>query len=205
MVMQAEHIPVHLGAMPDAVAAVLGEDHRPGDVWLLNDPYRGGTHLPDITAVSPLFLGDRPAGFAAARAHHADVGGEVPGSMPARSTRLDQEGVVIPPTRIAQGWEMDDAVAREACFRHARPAPARGRPARAAGGQPARRHGVWSSSPNATERPLLADAMAEVLDYAERRTRRAIATIPDGTYRATDVLEDDGRRRSRETCSCAAR
>src|SRR5687767_8077890 len=108
MVMQAEHIPVHLGAMPDAVAAVVGADHGPGDVWLLNDPYRGGTHLPDITAVSPLFLDGQLAGFAAARAHHADVGGEVPGSMPARSTRLDQEGVVIPPTLIARDWEMDD-------------------------------------------------------------------------------------------------
>ena len=124
MVMQAEHIPVHLGAMPDAVAAVLGEEHQPGDVWILNDPYRGGTHLPDITAVSPLFLGDRLAGFAAARAHHADVGGKVPGSMPARSTRLDQEGVVIPPTRIAQGWEMDDRLLGDMIARDARAAPA---------------------------------------------------------------------------------
>src|SRR6185436_6586571 len=67
MVMQAEHIPVHLGAMPDAVAAVLGEEHGPGDAWILNDPYRGGTHLPDITVVSPLFVGARQVGFAATR------------------------------------------------------------------------------------------------------------------------------------------
>ena len=86
MVMQAEHIPVHLGAMPDAVAAVVEHDPGPGDVWILNDPYRGGTHLPDITAVSPVFVGSRRLGFAASRAHHADVGGEVPGSMPADST-----------------------------------------------------------------------------------------------------------------------
>ena len=197
MVMQAEHIPVHLGAMPDAVAAVLGEDHRPGDVWLLNDPYRGGTHLPDITAVSPLFLGHRPAGFAAARAHHADVGGDVPGSMPARSTRLDQEGVVIPPTRIAQGWEMDDRLLgrlvsgmrgprqREADLRAQLAA---NRLAARRLEQLAERHGE----------AVLADAMAEVLDYAERRTRRAIATIPDGTYAATDVLEDDGRDEPRD-------
>ena len=75
MVMQAEHIPVHLGAMPSAVAAVLDEDHADGDAWILNDPYRGGTHLPDITAISPVFAGGELVGFAASRAHHADVGG----------------------------------------------------------------------------------------------------------------------------------
>ena len=115
MVMQAEHIPVHLGAMPAAVAAVLGEDHEPGVAWVLNDPYKGGTHLPDITVITPVFAarGARPRpsgrpgrraraahellGFAASRAHHADVGGRVPGSMPADSRTLDEEGVVIAP------------------------------------------------------------------------------------------------------------
>src|SRR5918911_2384136 len=103
MVMQAEHIPVHLGAMPSAVAAVLREDHRPGDAWILNDPYRGGTHLPDITLVSPVFVGDELVGFAASRAHHADVGGKLPGSMPADSRTLDEEGVVIAPSRLDAG------------------------------------------------------------------------------------------------------
>src|SRR5882762_10409103 len=102
MVMQAEHIPVHLGAMPSAVEAVLGEEHTPGDAWILNDPYRGGTHLPDITVISPLFHEGEPAGFAASRAHHADVGAPEPGSMPADSRSLDDEGVVIPPTRLDQ-------------------------------------------------------------------------------------------------------
>src|SRR4051794_29096679 len=88
MVMQAEHIPVHLGAMPDAVAAVRGFEQRPGDAWILNAPYRGGTHLPDITLVSPLFEDDELLAFAASRAHHADVGGSTPGSMPARSRTL---------------------------------------------------------------------------------------------------------------------
>src|ERR687889_175405 len=105
MVMQAEHIPVHLGAMPAAVAAVLGEDHEPGDAWILNDPYRGGTHLPDITVISPVFAGREHVGFAASRAHHADVGGRIPGSMPADSTTLDEEGVVIEPRRLD-----DDAI-----------------------------------------------------------------------------------------------
>src|ERR1051325_4065769 len=95
MVVQAEHIPVHLGAMPDAVAAVMRCDPAPGDVFILNDPYTGGTHLPDITLVSRTALG-----FAASRAHHADVGGSEPGSMSATSTTLADGGVVIPPTRL---------------------------------------------------------------------------------------------------------
>ena len=98
LVMQAEHIPVHLGSMPDAVAAVLAEQHEPGLAWILNDPYRGGTHLPDITLVSPVFGAGELLGFAASRAHHADVGGPTPGGMPAFSTTLQEEGVVIPPT-----------------------------------------------------------------------------------------------------------
>src|SRR3954452_24922460 len=99
VVMQAEHIPVHLGSMPDAVAAVLDREQRPGHTWILNDPYRGGTHLPDITLVSPFFAEGDLLGFAANRAHHADVGGPTPGSMPAFSHELGEEGVVIPPTR----------------------------------------------------------------------------------------------------------
>src|ERR1700754_1713356 len=99
LVMQAEHIPVHLGSMPDAVAAVLGEEHEPGVAWILNDPYRGGTHLPDVTLISPVFVDDQLFGFAASRAHHADIGGPTPGGMPAFSRTLEDEGVVIPPTR----------------------------------------------------------------------------------------------------------
>ena len=95
MISQAEHIPVHLGAMPDAVAAVIEQRPRRDDVWILNDPYQGGTHLPDITLVSRTDVG-----FAVTRAHHADVGGREPGSMPSDSRTLDEEGVVIPPTRL---------------------------------------------------------------------------------------------------------
>src|SRR5215813_4937335 len=95
MIAQAEHIPVHLGAMPDAVAAVMLRDPDPDDVFVLNDPFAGGTHLPDITLVSRTEVG-----FAVSRAHHADVGGAEPGSMPAGSRTLADEGVVIPPTRL---------------------------------------------------------------------------------------------------------
>src|SRR5687768_1351274 len=97
MVMQAEHIPVHLGAMPAAVRAVVGEEHREGVAWILNDPFAGGTHLPDITVITPVFAEGTLIGFAASRAHHADVGGRIPGSMPADSTTIEEEGVVIGP------------------------------------------------------------------------------------------------------------
>ena len=95
MIAQAEHIPVHLGAMPDAVAAVRARDPEPGETWILNDPFTGGTHLPDVTLVSRV-----PLGFAVSRAHHADVGGMEPASLPAASRELLQEGLVLPPVRL---------------------------------------------------------------------------------------------------------
>src|SRR5205814_2225507 len=98
----------HLGAMPLAVAAVINDEQRPGDAWILNDPYRGGTHLPDITLISAIFTGGELAGFAASRAHHADVGGKLPGSMPADSHTLEEEGVVIPPTRLVAEGRLDE-------------------------------------------------------------------------------------------------
>src|SRR5437879_5865041 len=101
MIAQAEHIPVHLGAMPDAVAAVMEHDPAPGDVWAINDPFSGGTHLPDITLVSRTAVG-----YAVTPAHPDDVGGREPGSLPADSHTLSEEGVVIPPTRLD-----DDVVA----------------------------------------------------------------------------------------------
>ncbi|MCW3033205.1 MAG: hypothetical protein JWM60_1550, partial [Solirubrobacterales bacterium] len=102
MVMQAEHIPVHLGAMPASVRAVLGERHEPDVSWILNDPFAGGTHLPDITVITPVFHERELIGFAASRAHHADVGGRRPGSMPADSETLEEEGVVISPRPLTE-------------------------------------------------------------------------------------------------------
>src|SRR5256885_1449062 len=115
MIAQAEHIPVHLGALPDAVAAVREHDPGPDDVFILNDPYAGGTHLPDITLVSRTAVG-----FAATRAHHADVGAAEPGSLPAGSRRLDEERVVIPPTRL------DEATLEELTARMRNPGERRG-------------------------------------------------------------------------------
>jgi N-methylhydantoinase B len=191
MVMQAEHIPVHLGAMPAAVAAVLDEEHAPGDAWILNDPYRGGTHLPDITVISPVFVGDELAGFSASRAHHADVGGRVPGSMPADSKTLEEEGVVIPPTRLAREGELDRDLLRglteqmrgpkqrEADLR-AQLAANRAGAARVV--ELAERHGL----------EMVRESMNETLDYAERRTRAAIEQLEDGEREADDVLEAAG-------------
>jgi N-methylhydantoinase B len=182
MVMQAEHIPVHLGAMPAAVAAVLDEDHRPDDAWILNDPYRGGTHLPDITVISPLFHDGTLAGFAASRAHHADVGAKEPGSMPADSRTLDDEGVVIAPTRLTGD------VLEELAERMRNPAQRRAdlRAQLAAGRAGAERVGALIDR---FGHDVVRAGMRETLDYAERRTRARLADLEDGTREARDVLE----------------
>ena len=185
MVMQAEHIPVHLGAMPASVAAVLGQTHAPGRSWVLNNPYRGGTHLPDITVITPVFApGDEvePIAFVANRAHHADVGGPTPGSMPADSTRLADEGVVIEP-RV-----LDDDAIDELSERMRRPEQRRAdlRAQLAAG-----RAGV-NRLLELHERvgtDALREAFDEVLDYAERRTRACLGEMDDGERTASDVLE----------------
>ncbi|HXR60008.1 MAG TPA: hydantoinase B/oxoprolinase family protein [Solirubrobacterales bacterium] len=184
LVMQAEHIPVHLGSMPDAVAAVLGEDQSPGRSWILNDPYRGGTHLPDITVVSPVFAAAELLGFAASRAHHADVGGPTPGGMPAFSRTLEEEGVVIPPTPV------DEATLHRLASQMRSP---RQRLADLRAQQAANRVGERRLE-ELRERlgtQALRAGMAEILAYTERRTRAALAELPDGSYRAEDVLEAD--------------
>ncbi len=182
MIMQAEHIPVHLGSMPASVAAVLGERHAPGISWILNDPFRGGTHLPDITVVTPVFAGGSPIGFAASRAHHADVGGRVPGSMPADSHTLAEEGVVISP-RV-----LDDAAIDELVAQMRQPAERRAdlRAQLAAN----RVGGVrLAALAERLGRERLREATDAVLDYAERRTRACIAALDERELHAEDVLE----------------
>jgi N-methylhydantoinase B len=191
LVMQAEHIPVHLGSMPDAVAAVLEEEQRPGEAWILNDPYRGGTHLPDITLIAPVFVRDSLTGFAACRAHHADVGGPTPGSMPAGSTALEQEGVVIPPTRADP--ETHGKLTSQMRFPRQRLADLRAQAA-------ANRTGALRLAELAQHHGLehLCSGMEEILAYAERRTRTALAELPDGAYTAEDVLENDAKGEPRD-------
>ncbi|MCL2768587.1 MAG: hydantoinase B/oxoprolinase family protein [Solirubrobacterales bacterium] len=184
MVMQAEHIPVHLGSMPDAVAAVLGERHARGRAWILNDPFAGGTHLPDITVITPIFAGERGEllGFAASRAHHADVGGRIPGSMPADSTRLEEEGVVISPRPLTE------RALRELVARMRQPEERRAdlRAQLAANRIGARRLEQLGARLG-VER--LHEGTAAVLDYAERRTRASLVALGGGERRAEDVLE----------------
>ncbi|HUO70741.1 MAG TPA: hydantoinase B/oxoprolinase family protein [Solirubrobacteraceae bacterium] len=182
MVMQAEHIPVHLGAMPAAVAAVIGENHAPGRSWILNDPYRGGTHLPDITVITPVFARDRLIAFAANRAHHADVGGPTPGSMPADSRTLADEGVVIAP-RV-----LDERAIAECSAQMRQPDQRRAdlRAQLAAGRVGVRR---LQELCERVGPQTLAAAFGEVLGYAERRTRACLRDLPDGRRTASDVLE----------------
>ena len=177
MIAQAEHIPVHLGAMPDAVAVVMRRDPSPEDVFVLNDPYAGGTHLPDVTLVTRTELG-----FAVTRAHHADVGGREPGSMPADSRELAEEGVVIPPTRL------DDELLEHLLAQMRNPDERRGdlRAQLAAHHLAARRVAELAARHG---RDRVAAAMDELHGYSERRVRAGIAALPDGRFEATDVLE----------------
>jgi N-methylhydantoinase B len=185
MIMQAEHIPVHLGAMPAAVAAVLGEPHSPGVSWVLNDPFAGGTHLPDITVITPVFAGaggDRLLGFAASRAHHADVGARVAGSMPADSRSLQEEGVVIAPRPLTE------AAINELAARMRQPDERRAdlRAQQAANRTGALRLGALAERLGPDR---LRDATDAVLDYSERRTRACLGALADGVRDSEDVLE----------------
>jgi N-methylhydantoinase B len=180
MVTQAEHIPVHLGAMPEAVAAVRAHDPAPGEPWILNDPYSGGTHLPDLTIVSRTELG-----FAVSRAHHADVGGSEPGSLPAGSATLDEEGVVIPPTRL------DDAAVERLVGRMRNPDERRG-DLRAQLAAHHLAHGRVEELCARRGRERVAAAMDELLAYSERVIRASLAELPDGRFEGSDALEIPG-------------
>jgi N-methylhydantoinase B len=177
MITQAEHIPVHLGAMPEAVAAVLAREPAPDEAWILNDPYAGGTHLPDLTIVTRTELG-----YAVTRAHHADVGGSEPGSLPPESRTLDEEGVVVPPMRL------DDAALESLVARMRNPDERRGdlraqlaahRLAESRVSELCARRG----------RSLVLAAMDELFAYSERIVRAAIRELPDGRFEGEDALE----------------
>ena len=188
MVMQAVHIPVHLGAMPAAVSAVLGERQAPGVSWILNDPFAGGTHLPDITVITPVYECGTLLGFAASRAHHADVGGRVPGSMPADSHSLDEEGVVISPRRLDGSSPEGERTIEELIARMRQPRERRAdlRAQLAANRIGAQRLSELAARVGAAR---LREATDAVLDYSERRTRACLAALPDTTMHAEDVLE----------------
>jgi len=177
MIAQAEHIPVHLGAMPDAVAAVIQLSLEPGEVAILNDPYTGGTHLPDVTLVSRTALG-----FAVSRAHHADVGGIEPASLPAFSRTLEEEGVILPPQLLT------DAVLEQFVEATRQPEERRGDlRAQLAAHRLAERRLEELCERRGRDR--VAAAMEELYAYSERMVRAALAELPDGRGEAEDVVE----------------
>ncbi|MBM3311362.1 MAG: hydantoinase B/oxoprolinase family protein, partial [Candidatus Aminicenantes bacterium] len=188
---QGSHIPVHLGAMPLSVqAATASLDFEEGDLALVNDPYRGGTHLPDITAIAPVFFGGRLRFFVANRAHHSDVGGMTPGSMPL-ATEIFQEGLILPPLKLARRGRLDDDILRMILANVRTPEERRGdllaqiaacEKGRARIGEAVEKFGLHR-----------VDRYASLIqDYTEAFLRQTIRGIPDGDYAAADFLDDDG-------------
>ncbi len=188
---QGSYIPVHLGAMPLSVQAALAAvAFEPGDLVVLNDPYRGGTHLPDITCVTPVYFGRAPSFFVGNRAHHADVGGMTPGSMPL-ATELFQEGLIIPPLKLVRRGRLNEEVL-DLILSNVR--------------TPDERRGDLLAQVAANEvgvrrlRDVIAryglkktlDYAGLIQDYAEMFLRETIRAIPDGTYAFADHLDDDG-------------
>ena len=198
MVAQAAHIPVHLGSMPLSVlAAIEHADMGPGDMIALNDPYRGGTHLPDITLVAPVFsegtekaAKEGPVFFVANRAHHADVGGMSPGSMPI-ATSVIQEGIRIPPVKLIRGGELNRDLWDLILSNVRTPEERRGdiEAQLAANRIGERRLQEMVAKYGTVE---ISAYMAELRAYASRRVRARLREIPDGRYVHTDVLDNDG-------------
>jgi N-methylhydantoinase B len=193
MCAQAEHIPVHLGAMPESIRAALNRfpDLEEGDSVLVNDPFAGGTHLNDLTLVSPIFEGTVLLGYAANRAHHADVAGKTPGSMPGDSTDVFQEGLRIPPVLAWRRGEVVSQVLDIVVANSRAPAERRG-DLRAQAGANALGASRLRSLAAKIGRQGLADAMEELISYSERATRADIAALPDGEWSFEDVLDSDG-------------
>ena len=193
MLAQAEHIPVHLGAMPLTVEFALRQfdDLQDGDQIVVNDPYHGGSHLPDITLIRPIFYDAELVGYAVNRAHHADVGGMTPGSMPGNSTEIFQEGLIIPPCKLlTHGKENADVF--EIIKANTRTPVERAGDIRA---QIATNNlGAMRMTEHIQKYSLntYTEFAASIINYSEKRMRGAIAKIPDGTYTAEDNMDDDG-------------
>lgn len=199
LIAQAEHIPVHLGAMPASVQAAIARftDFAPGDIIILNDPYLGGTHLPDITLVTPVFIaadpdghGDELFGFVASRAHHADIGGMSPGSMP-MSRELFQEGVIIPPLKLAKGGVVNEEML-ELFYRNVRtPWEWRGdmdaQMAASRIGEQRLQEIIARYGSNVTQ--IHVDALCS---YSAHLSSLALSALPDREVEFTDYLDDDG-------------
>ncbi|ELZ81026.1 5-oxoprolinase [Haloferax elongans ATCC BAA-1513] len=195
LISQAENMPVHLGAMPFSVAAAIDryppETLEEGDAIILNDPFRGGAHLPDLTLVTPIFVDGDIVAYAANRAHHADIGGARAGSVAADSTEIYQEGLRIPPVKLFAGGEVNEPVMEMILSNVRTPDERRGDlRAQEAANQTGKRRFTELVEKYGVE--TLTEALAEIKDYSERRMRSEIESLPDGTYSFEDVLDDDG-------------
>jgi N-methylhydantoinase B len=193
MIAQAAHIPVHLGSMPASVEYALGEfqNLQPGDVIILNDPYHGGTHLPDITMVSPVFVDDAIRFFVASRAHHADVGGMSPGSLPL-STELYQEGVIIPPIKLIDGGQRNEGVLALITANSRAPEERLGDLEAQLAAQRVGERRLLALVERHGE-PHVTEHAGALLDYSRRLTEAVITAVPDGIYTFEDALEGDGQ------------
>ena len=207
MIAQAAHIPVHLGSMPLSVEAAVQEYRpsggsatlqaglSPGDLVLLNDPFKGGTHLPDITLVTPVFIPDehqidKLIGFVASRAHHADVGGMTAGSMPI-AREIFQEGLILPPVKLYKKGILDQDILKILLANVRTPVERQGDiMAQVAANQRGASRLIELISRYGKDEVNL--YMHELLAYSERMTRALIKGLPDGIYSSTDYLDDDG-------------
>jgi N-methylhydantoinase B len=188
---QAAHIPVHLGSMAYAMGGIVGRIRwSPGDMIIVNDPFLGGTHLPDVTLIAPLFVEGALTAFVANRAHHADIGSDTPGSMPV-SRCIDEEGLVIPPTRLMHGGVVDDQRLKGIINATRNPQGSYGDLSAQIS---ANRCGLsrLGELVSAMSRTAFRDSLTAVNDYAERLALGALREIPDGTYTFCDYLDDDG-------------
>ncbi len=191
VIAQGDHMPVHLGSMPMAVAAALAEiDFAPGDVVAVNDPFAGGTHLPDVTLVTPVVKGKRILFYVANRAHHADIGGATPGSM-GLATDIYGEGIRIPPIRIVRGGVVDSDIMRLLLANVRGNVERRGDFDAQIGSLKTGTTRLLEIVERRGEREATEYA-AQLIDYSARLMRHTIASIPDGVYEAEDALDDDG-------------
>jgi len=189
---QAAHIPVHLGSMAYAMADLVQcRDWLPGDMVVLNDPFQGGTHLPDVTLIAPVFVDQQCAGFVANRAHHADIGAESPGSMPI-GNHLEQEGLLIEPTVLVRGGIVQSGVLDWISGATHNTAITRGDFSAQIS---ANRSGVKRIQELIAAMGIGAwlNGLNLLNDYAERMARAALDELPDGSYQFEDVMDDDGQ------------
>jgi len=188
---QAAHIPVHLGSMAYAMRGIVESvDWQDGDMVILNDPYMGGTHLPDVTVIAPVYIKNKVLGFVANRAHHADIGAEQPGSMPL-STSLQQEGLVIEPLKLVERGVINEAQLNRLMASMRNPAESKGDfSAQIAANRRGRNRLVELIEQMGTKQYV--NALAALNDYAEQLAISCFNEIPDGEYTFSDVLDDDG-------------